>query len=1170
MIRTRRLSIAAVVFALAAGLLAAAHYRHAANAGSVAAGQSGPASRLQESKIASNYAALPLGFEENKGQTDSRVKFLARGSNYTVFLTDDESATFALSAPLHAERNARDHAPSSLTATTPAKRMQAVVRLALHGSNPQAPVEGLERQTGRSNYFIGNNPARWQRNVAHYARVKYRDVYPGVDLVYYGHQGQLETDYIVSPGTDPGQIGLRIDGAGTMKLDAEGRLVLGTLAGDVVLHKPVAYQDTPSGKQEIAVNYVQRGPRLVGFRVATYDLREPLIIDPTIVYSTYLGGSGNDDTILSIAVDSSGDFYVTGHTNSTDFPIKGAISGQNTFLSTQVGGQETFISKLKPAGSGAGDLIYSTYLGASGSAKSVDQGSGIAVNSSGEAFVAGTTGASGFPTAGNPLQAIMPNSSSAAFLVHLDSTGSTLLYSTYIGGSGPDDGLGVALDSTGNAYVVGTTASVSGFPTSAGAFQTTLNGASNVFLTRIDTTKPGLTGLIYSTFLGGAGGEQGFAVTADANGNAYVTGSTRSSGTYPTGFPVVNAFQSALAATGVPNAFVSEINTNTAGSSSLVYSTYLGGTGNAGLGDQGNAIALDSGGNVYVTGTTASLNFPVFPNPGAFQTTNHDINQAKLNAFVARFDTTKSGAASLIYSTYLGGSGSIGDQAFAIAVDSQKQAYIAGHTSSNDFPVTPGAPQTVLAGRNAFIAVLNPTGAGLVFGTFWGGTGVEDTTGFGGLALDSASPPNMYLAGDTDSSSGFLTTVGAFQTTNRNTQTHGFITKFSALSGAGAVTLSPGVLAFGNQPVNTTSAPMNATLANGTSSSVSVGLISFSGANSSDFAQSGTTCGASLSAGANCTISVDFTPKTQAAESATLNVGTGAGTQTANLTGTGTAAASVVSATPTSINFGTQTIGTTTPAQTVTLTNNTTTALAGVAITFTGANAADFAQASGGTCTTALAAGANCTINVTFKPSASSLEQAALNIAFTGPAGSPLQVALSGTGTSAAQDFSITASPTSVTVTAGQAAMFSLTVASVNGFSASVSATCTGAPAGAVCTLTPSSVTPAANSSATINGSLTTTKRTIAPPLFQFPSSPRFPTWIWGLASLLFALLTAWTATRRAFRKLAFGFGLLVLLSLSGCSGLPHSGTPPGTYSINVNATSGALKHPASISITVN
>ncbi len=434
-------------------------------------------------------------------------------------------------------------------------------------ANPSARVSGLEPQAGRSNYFIGNDPQKWRKNVPTYARVAYEGVYPGVDLVYYGNQsGRLEYDFKVAPGADASAISLSFAGAQKMRIDgATGDLLLQVGTGELRFHQPVVYQPAnddrragadDSGRQLVAARYVLRGHHGVAFHLADYDRSRPLVIDPALGYSTYLGGSAADNA-YGVAVDSSGSAYITGMTQSTNFPVtKGAFQTSNK------GKTVAFVTKLSVNGSA---LLYSTYLGGSGT----DFAFGIAVDAAGSAYVAGTTGSSDFPITAGAFQTKCGGNVGNckgvpdAFVTKLDATGSALSYSTYLGGSGDDRGFAMALDPNGNVYVTGRTGSTD-FPSTSGAFQTTLKGATNVFVTALNATG---SALVYSTYLGGTGNDQANAMALDSSGYAYVAGSTTS-----TNFPTTaGAFQTSLP--GTINAFVTRV--NPAGNG-LQYSTYLG------------------------------------------------------------------------------------------------------------------------------------------------------------------------------------------------------------------------------------------------------------------------------------------------------------------------------------------------------------------------------------------------------------------------------------------------------------------------------------------------------------------------------------------------------------------------------------------------------------------
>jgi hypothetical protein len=724
-----------------------------------------PTSQLSsQPKLVEAYGNLPLSFEANQGQSDARVKFLARGSNYTLFLTKD-SAVFALrKSNLNGKRQmamAESESQRPQLQTTPSKgasslqfpvsisQMPAtddrsrtedtVLSMKVAGANSSAIV-GQDGLPGKSNYFIGNDPSEWHSNVPNYAKVKYAGVYPGVDLIYYGNQGQLEYDFVVQPGADVRRIILEIgmqhmparaDSQRTiLHLAKNGDLLVSDQGGEVTLQKPTIYQSVANDghrgadKHVIEGKYVLVGEHQVAFQVADYDRSKPLVIDPTLAYSTYLGGS-NWEAANGIAVDALGDAYLAGTTASGNFPTTAGS------FQTHLNGREAnaFVCKLNATGSA---LIYSTYLGGSNGSEAF----GIAVDASGNAYVTGWTASSTFPTTAGALQTTFGGGYDDAFVSKLNATGSALVYSTYLGGGSYDEGHGIAVDASGSAYVTGFSYS-SNFPTTAGAFQGALGGYDDAFVSKLN---PAGSALIYSTYLGGGRYDDGRGIAVDASGSAYVTGFS-----YSTNFPTTAGALQAKPGGGY-DAFVSKLN---AGGSALLYSTYLGG----GLDDFGYGIAVDASDNAYVTGLTYSSNFPT--TTGALQTTlGGGEGGGYDDAFVAKLNA---GGSVLVYSTYLGGSGD--EAGYGIAIDGSDNAYVTGLTYSNNFPTTPGAFRTTLGGLDdAFVSKLNAAGSALLYSTYLGGS--IDDAGYS-IAVDASG--NAYAAGVAGSRN-FPTTAGAFQT----------------------------------------------------------------------------------------------------------------------------------------------------------------------------------------------------------------------------------------------------------------------------------------------------------------------------------------------------------------------------------------------------------------------
>jgi hypothetical protein len=575
------------------------------------------------------------------------------------------------------------------------------------GANPEPHVIGLEELPGKSNYFIGNDPENWRTEVSNYARIEYQEIYPGIDLYFYGNSAlgeKLEYDFIVAPGADPKDITLSFEGIDGLEINAQGDLVLHTPGGEVIQHAPISYQELDCINDTIPGRYVLLENDWVSFQMDPYDPNKSLIIDPLVLsYSTYIGGNGFDPG-SGITIDDSGNVYVVGGTNSSDFPTV------NPFQPNLGGSNDCVVFKLNTDGS---SLLYSTYLGGS---KFEGGGFDIVVDDSGNAYVTGHTNSINFPTA-NPFQPFYRGMSDV-FVTKLNADGSSLVYSTYLGGSSIDIGSCIAIDSSRNAYVTGYTFS-DNFPT-VNPFQPDHNSGffSDVFVTRFTSSG---TALIYSTYLGGSRDDEGWGIAVDDSGNAYVSGSTKSFN-----FPTANPFQPAFS--GSEDAFVTRLNSS---GSALVYSTYLGGNGF----DRSSDIVLNSFGNVLVTGWTNSNNFPTM-NP--FQ----PVSGGAQDVFVSQLNASGS---ALIFSTYLGGSGS--ESTLSIAVDDSGNAFVTGGTYSSNFPTVHPFQPALSVNQDAFVTQLNASGSALVYSTYLGGSNDDD---YGSdIAVDDSG--NAFVTGWTNS-----------------------------------------------------------------------------------------------------------------------------------------------------------------------------------------------------------------------------------------------------------------------------------------------------------------------------------------------------------------------------------------------------------------------------------
>ena len=671
------------------------------------------AGKADKESILEAYGNLPLYFIENKGQLDSRVRFYVKTSSQTLYFTD-EGIVFDLLRGENAAEKGIGGAEKSRQ-TTGIKTERLVFNLGFENAQRGVLIEGLDRQDAGINYFVGNDRSKWKRAIPTYKGVVYKGVYKRIDLKVFGNGKDIEYEFIVNPGGNPDDILLTYNGIEGLSTNGEGELLIGTAFGELKETRPYIYQEI-EGKKVVDGSFEIQSPAgqsqtrkfSYGFQVASYDPSYPLIIDPTLSYSTYLGGSSFEDG-EGIAVDGSGNAYVTGDTYSSDFPM------QNPYQGTKAGSDsvDVFITKLSSSATGSIYLVYSTYLGGSGS----DHGYGIAVDGSGNAYVTGQTFSSDFPTQ-NPYQGTFAGGGWDAFITKLSSSGNTLTYSTYLGGSSRDEGNGIAVDGSGNAYVTGETSS-SDFPMQ-NPYQGTIDGGVDAFITKLSSPTPNSTYLVYSTYLGGSSWDNGNGIAVDSSGNAYVTGQTISSD-----FPTQNPYQGTQA--GACDVFITKLSSS---GSALTYSTYLGGSGS----EYGEGIAVDGSGNAYVTGDTWSSDFPT-QNP--YQRTL----AGSWDAFITKLDSSGS---ALSYSTYLGGSGS--DHGEGIAVDGSGNAYVTGDTWSSDFPTQNPYQRTLAGEQDAFIAKFASSGSAL-YSTYLGGNDYDH--GYG-IAVDGSG--NAYVTGNTWSS----------------------------------------------------------------------------------------------------------------------------------------------------------------------------------------------------------------------------------------------------------------------------------------------------------------------------------------------------------------------------------------------------------------------------------
>lgn len=711
-----RYSMTAWVAMVAAGTVSAAGPSAAVRASSDAS-----FSKAGTAQAKAALAGLPLHFEENQGQWKSGVRYAARGNGYTVALTG-RGATLAVGGGRHIE-------------------------MTLEHANRNARVEPDGRLKLRTDYYLGDR-SHWHARIASYSRVRYGQIYPGIDLVYYGTQSQLEYDFVLSPGADPRAVRMKFDAASRLSLNPEGDLVINGGEGTVIEKRPVIYQQDPasSARAEVQGGYVLLGRNTVGLRLERYDPKRALVVDPVLAYSTYMGGSLTD-YITAVQTDNQGNLYVAGATGTSDL-----VAGSSAYSTANEGDLDIFLAVIDNAPGAAYGVTYLTYIGGTHD----DIPLALAVDPSQNMYVVGTTKSTNFPLSTNAFDSVGATSYTDGFVLVLNPTVSGtagLVFSSYLGGTtGAESANGVAYDSSGNVYVVGTTAATD-WPVTANAYASAINGPEDAYIAQVNPTSGILT---YGSYMGGELVDDGRGIALDANGLVYFACSSNS-----TMFPAAgNQYQPNLA--GAFDVVVGVMDLTQVGAASLLYTTYLGGNQN----DMARGLTVDSSGNIVVTGYTLSSNFPVTAD--AAQPTyagNGDI-------FVSVLNYTNSKV--VLYSTYLGGSDA--EVAYAVATDSSGYIYVTGYTLSQDFPVTANAIQGVWGnGTDVFVAKIKPHAAGragIVWSTFLGGA-----TANNGYSIVVGSDGRVYVAGSTGGQ--FPTNSASYQAAYQGGYTDGFLAVIS-------------------------------------------------------------------------------------------------------------------------------------------------------------------------------------------------------------------------------------------------------------------------------------------------------------------------------------------------------------------------------------------------------
>ena len=900
------------------------------------------------------YGRLPLQFEANQGQTDPRVKFLAHGSGYSVFLTSGQMVLTLRASAVTA--NAGNNPGASRQ-----KSADSVIEVSLVGANPSPAVSGEDLQPGKANYFVGKDPRKWQTNVPIYRQVRYQNIYPGIDLVYYGNQSRAEHDFVIAPGADPKQIQLDFKGADRLSIASNGDLVLYKGSDEVRLQAPILYQEFHGMRVPVTGKYALQNSTRVSFTLSPYDKTMPLVIDPVLVYGTFLGGLANDQAI-GISVDSAGSAYVVGSTQSANFPLA-------AFNGAPPSGTNVFVAKLDVSGS---SLVYADYIGGS----SEDYPIAMVMDSSNHVFITGYTYSSDYPTV-NPYQA---NSAGAldGFVTEVASDGASLVYSSYLGGSNYDYPSGIALDPTGDIFIAGSTYSQD-FPV-ANAFQSTVSPNQNDYFGQygfLTELTPDGSSLVYSTFFGGSqnvvqscNGQPCWpspqstisGVAVDGAGNAYVAGATN---TYD--FPVTEGAYQTSNTTSYDQqvGFVGKFDS----SGKLAYSTYFEAVPENNYYFVMSAIAVDQAGSAYISGASYSSGVLPLITPNLCDPEGSSCSIG----FITKFDPT---GASLAYSTYL--AANIDAYPISLLVDASGDAYVLSQSGGGDPSQLVNPIEVFTNQEDVLVQEIDPTGSIQLFSTFLGGYG-EDLPS--GIALDSASA--IYVTGYTNSTDYPITAAALQNTLGGNFDA--FVTKIGTAV-APAVSISPSLVQFSIRPVGSVSQPNTSLLRNMGSAALTISNLTTTGDFSVD-----NNCGSSVPAAANCTFTVTFTPTQPGPRFGSIMIeDDGAGSpHFINLVGNG--ATAVADLAPVSLSFPSLQIGQTSSAQTATLTNNGNATLVITDIALAG----DYAQSNN--CPSSLGIGSSCTFQITFTPTAGGARNGTLSITDNAP-GSPHTVALSGSG----------------------------------------------------------------------------------------------------------------------------------------------------------------------------